>query len=1067
MEPKRLIPFHAARLLCRGLKPVVKNGMPLPHPTPSFYAVKGMRRVFSIACLLLLVLTACTEEEPVVVEEPKQEDPAIARALDWADARLKTMNLAEKVGQLVMVRPGDWKGKDKGKTIAEEDLKEFTSWFHKLHLGGLLLSGEDRQSQRLLSWQVNQAPQTPVWVALDAGKAWSQARGYPELPALGAANSDKLAYSWGQAIGNECRYLGGHIVFSKASYVPGSPDQVAAGISVNPGRTELMGNALVHGLVDAPVIPCVQFLPPLSSKPQEAEGLFPYTEKIPDSLKGHEIGPIKSLVEEQIGALGMQHFTVSAIDSVPVSFSRAIQQEMLRHELNYQGLIFSPFFEDSLFTTGFAPGEAEVMAIGAGTDMIVAPSDVEETLLKLVEAVNMGVISEKDLDQKVHRHLFKKALLGLDTAVVPHPDSILTHAQEVQLAELTRVINVSSLTLLKDEPGRLPLKKVATTKIATLSIGPGKRTQMQRSLDLQANMDHFYLSGSPSQKKLEGMRKRLKKYNYALVGVHPEALSEENEGKLDSALVSFLGELKDVTRPVIANFCPPSVLEDLDSVQVLLHAYDNHRLTQRATAHVIFGSDTCHGRLPYSIDTLFAEGTGLPLNKKLRLSYVDPQTLGINPADMKAIDSIVYRAINLGTFPGCQVLAAKDGQVFFNKAYGYHDYTRKERVTLRDVYDIASVTKIAATTLMAMWSYDQDSLELDVPIKTYLEELDSSFITIKDITPEELLIHKAGLPPGLPIYQFYTFVDSVDSVKTQVYGAQEDSIHDVQIAEDFFISHAILDTMWDRARRVKLKTKGKYKYSDMSMFLLKRVLEHIHEVELDKFVAANFYGPMGLKTIGYHPLRRFDEEQVIPTEKDRWWRKQILHGFVHDESTAIFGGVGGQAGLFSNTRDLAVLMQMLINGGHYGGKRYFSNRTVRKFTSRHPNSHRGLGFDMQKPVPDPNRGMVCFSASPTTFGHTGFTGTCAWADPDNGVIFIFLSNRVYPDRKNQKINIYRVRQNVQQVVYNALGLDMPPEGICVPEEEEHVLYAAQDSVISDTLDDHLYDADPEVVTQND
>lgn len=1013
---------------------------------------------FPAIVFVLLFMISCGPEEVVVKEPPPKEDPWLARSEAWAKGRLSEMSLAEKVGQLVMVTPPDWKGKSNGKSISEEELAAFTKEMKQLHIGGLLLSDEDRESQRLLAYQINQDLESPVWVALDAGQEWAESRGYPSIQSLGAVHSDKLAYAWGMAIGNECRYLGGHIVFTSAPTILSDPLYTDA-ISSDPERSQLLSKALVHGLTDAPVIPCVRFLPGLETHDPESSDLFPGNDKVPDSLKIHEIAPVKALVEEQIGALALEHFAISAIDSFPVSLSSSIQQEMLRHELNYQGLIFSPTFQDSLFFNGFTPGEAEVMAIGAGTDMIVAPSELEATLVKLVESVKGGVIAEKDLDERVYRHLLKKALLGLDTFAVPHPDSILTHAPQVRLEELNRSITASSLTILRDEPGRLPLKKVATTKIATLSIGPGSRTNMQRSLDLYANMDHFYLKHGADSAKYAAMLKRLKKYNYAIVGIYPEVCQPDSGGRLSQPTLEFLHRLKDYTRPVIANFCPPTVLPDLDTLQVLVHAYDERRLTQRAMAQLIFGADTSNATLPYSVDTLFTTGTGIPQNKKLRLSYCDPEDLGIDPANLKPIDSILYGAIRLGTFPGCQVLAAKDGKVFFNKAYGYHDYDRVERVNLDDVYDIASVTKIAATTLMAMWSFDQDSLQLNAPIKDYLEELDSSFITIKDITPEELLIHKAGLPSGLPIYKYYTFVDSVDSVRTQIYSASRDSLHDLQIADELFINATILDTMWERIRMVKLPTRGTYKYSDMSMFLLKRVLERIHDTELDRFVRTNFYGPMGLKSIGYHPLDRFEEDDVVPTEKDRWWRKQILHGFVHDESTAIFGGVGGQAGLFSNTRDLAVLMQMLLNEGAYGGTRYISRGTVRKFTSRHPNSHRGLGFDMQKSVPQHDRGMCCFSASPTTFGHTGFTGTCAWADPDTDVIFIFLSNRVYPDRKNKKINIYRVRQNVQQVVYNALGLDLPPEGICVPEDEELIYLAERDSVGVDSLGNVIFAGD--------
>lgn len=998
---------------------------------------------FFVCCLFTLLVMGCGEEHVVEPEPLVLEDPTLQRAKDWANAQLKTMKVPEKIGQLIMVRAPQWKGKVEGKPIPEDSLQFWVNEMNRLHIGGVLLSDGNRQSLALVSHAMRTGAKHPVWVGLDASKQWSTFREMPSLVTLGATNSDHLAYQWGMALGNECQWMGGNLLFLSAGRVLNDSAIDVGGLSTHADRTETLGSALVKGAADAGVMPAVRFLTPYADRDPDLEDLFPRNNRLPDSIQAHELAPIEKLLKEDMGAICLEHEAFPGLDSFPLSLSSSLQKEMLRHEMHYEGLIFSPPFEDSVFTTIFAPGEAEVMAIAAGTDMIVAPSQLKAVLESLGEAVSNGLLPERELDEIVYRHLFQKALLGLDTLEMEHPDSNLNQGPLVQMAALNREITRDAATLLRDEPDRLPLKKVATTRIATLSIGPNKRTSFQRSLNQYAKMDHFFLPGHPSIKQLETLTKKLKPYNYTLVSLHPEVSSADSEMVLDSALQAFLNLLPKQTRLVLANFCPVDVLPGLDSVEVVLQQYDNRNVSQRLAGEYIFGGQGSVGSLPFSFDTLFAYGSGIVHSESIRLSYCSPSEAGVAPDHTKRIDSLVYSAIGKGTFPGCQVLAVHQGQVFFQKGYGYHSYDREVKVGLNDVYDIASITKIAATTLMAMWSYDRDSIRLKTPIKTYLKELDSSFIAIGDITPEELLIHKAGLPSGLPIYKYCTMVDSVDSVRTQIYSAAKDSLHGVQIADHLFINEAFLDTIWDRTRRVQLKTRGSYVYSDMSMFLLKKVLERRHNTPLNRFIATNFYGPLGLKTIGYHPLRRFKEKRVVPTETDRWWRKQTLHGFVHDESTALFGGVGGQAGLFSNAKDLAVLMQMLLNEGKYGGTRYINGSTIRKFTSRHPDSHRGLGFDMQKPVPNPAKGMVCFSAPPTTFGHTGFTGTCAWADPENEVIFIFLSNRVYPTRKNQKINIYRVRQKIQQVVYDALHLEMPPEGICDPEADAEWMLAQQ------------------------
>jgi CubicO group peptidase (beta-lactamase class C family) len=405
---------------------------------------------------------------------------------------------------------------------------------------------------------------------------------------------------------------------------------------------------------------------------------------------------------------------------------------------------------------------------------------------------------------------------------------------------------------------------------------------------------------------------------------------------------------------------------------------------------------------------------------------------------MWRIDSLINHAIAMGVFPGCQVLAAKDGQVFLNRSYGYHDYSRSRRVRNSDIYDIASVSKIAATTLMAMSAYDRDTLRLNQPLKYFMRDLDSAFITIKDITPSQLLIHQAGLPSGISLKPYYDMMYKPDSLKKIMYSSIKDSMHTIRIADGVFLNPTYRDSLWDRVRQIRVGPTGDYKYSDLSMYIMKELLERILSTRIEKYVDSAFYRPMGLRRIGYAPLGRFEREEIVPTENDRFWRRQVLQGDVHDPTVAFLGGIGGPAGIFSNSQDLATVMQMLLNGGSYGGKQFFDPKTVQKFTGRQSNSRRALGFDMQLPSPSPDHGYCCVSAAPETYGHFGYTGTCAWADPKNKIVYVFLSNRVYPSSSNSKINVYRVRQGVQQMIYDALGLGVVPDRGMLADEDSDV-----------------------------
>jgi CubicO group peptidase (beta-lactamase class C family) len=336
------------------------------------------------------------------------------------------------------------------------------------------------------------------------------------------------------------------------------------------------------------------------------------------------------------------------------------------------------------------------------------------------------------------------------------------------------------------------------------------------------------------------------------------------------------------------------------------------------------------------------------------------------------------------------------------------------------------VSKIAATTLMAMHAYDADTLKLDQPLKYFMKDLDSNFISIRNITPQQLMTHTAGLPSGIDINAYRRAIYQPDSIRSKIYRNLPDTLFSVRIAKDLYLNYHYRDSLWNRVKRIGLGASGNYLYSDLSMYIMKELLERILSTRIERYVDSAFYRPMGLHRIGYSPLGRFEREEIVPTENDPTWRKQVLQGDVHDPTVAFLGGIGGPAGIFSNASELGTVMQMLMNGGSYGGIQFFSPQTVALFTNRQPNCGRGLGFDMKWYNPTEGKGNCCVSASSNTFGHFGFTGTCAWADPQNKVVYVFLSNRVHPSASNTKINAYRIRQKLQQFIYDGLGLGLAP-----------------------------------------
>ncbi|WP_118975860.1 serine hydrolase domain-containing protein [Taibaiella koreensis] len=391
-----------------------------------------------------------------------------------------------------------------------------------------------------------------------------------------------------------------------------------------------------------------------------------------------------------------------------------------------------------------------------------------------------------------------------------------------------------------------------------------------------------------------------------------------------------------------------------------------------------------------------------------------------NPAALQGLDAFINNCISRGAFPGCQIMAVKDGEVVYQKNFGYFTYDRSQPVTDTTLYDIASVTKVAATTLAIMKLYEEGKINLSTYLKNYLpftNGTDKAYLTIKD-----LLLHQAGLKAFIPFYK--TTVDKLTgSPRSDLYSRVAEKQFTIPVAANFYLLNSYRDTIWNEILNSNLDNRGRYVYSDLDFYFLEKVAEAVSGQPIDQYVYEQFYRPLGLKYTMYNPWKKGLKRQCAPTENDQYFRFQLVQGYVHDPGTAMLGGIAGHAGIFSNTRELAVILQMLINGGEYKGRRYLKKETLQTFTGfRSSISRRAYGFDKPEKARG-DGGPASDLCSKTTFGHQGFTGTCAWADPENGITFIFLSNRVYPSADNGLINSLKVRFKAQSYIYEALGYD--------------------------------------------
>jgi len=624
-------------------------------------------------------------------------------------------------------------------------------------------------------------------------------------------------------------------------------------------------------------------------------------------------------------------------------------------------------------------------------------------------AVAKNVFREEVIEGNVRKVLALKEWLGL-IETFKQEETQFDKKHLVSLRSQQYQLKHTSQVLLKNEKKLLPLKDWSNKDLKWLKIGKKKFNHFTKAIRNYADI-------TASTTSVKGLALDRYSRSSPLIIVLDEPLDSVS-GELFSDKVNLYAGKQSI---VVVNFEYEENLKYLASLPCLLHVWNTDQYSQELAAQAIFGGNAIEGQLAFDIGEFKAK-YGLT-SPKTRLAYAIPEAAGFHRDSLKKVDRIAREAVYSQVTPGCQVFAARNGKVIYHQTFGYHTYERDRLVSKNDVYDIASVTKIAATTICGMKMYDDGLYKISDSLKDHLPDSLTKTLGYKsrmsNTTFKELFTHTSGLPSGLPIYKFIAYVDSVIGKFDRYYCDESDGYYCVEVAKDFYLDSAYLDSLWISMNRIWPGEK-KYKYSDANMNMLYQLFRSkLKETTFDRYMANQFYYPLKLRTIGYLPLQYLDtlKHRITPTEFDTFWRYQLLKGFVHDPNAALYGGVAGNAGIFSNANDLGVLFQMVMNKGSYGGRQYLTPQTVKKFTSHQVGSHRGLGFD--KPTYQ-SISTVAPDCPTTAYGHTGFTGICVWADPENDLLFVFVSNRVHPDPSNKKIITYGIRKRLHQVFYDQL-----------------------------------------------
>ena len=959
------------------------------------------------------------------------------KMLRWVDSVFNRMSEEERIGQFFMV-------------IAEPstdtyNMNSLVSLINNQKIGGVLFQKGDPVTQALMTNRIQSAARIPLLIALDGewglSMRLSNTTRFPKNMMIGAIADDYLIEQYGEEVGRQCREMGIHVNFAPAVDVNSNPRNPVIGIRSFGEDPEVVARKAIaysRGLEKAGVIAVAKHFPGHGDTDADSHNTLPTVNHNLTRLNEVELFPFNRFIRSGFSGIMTAHLNIPALrtNGRPGSLTREVVTELLRDRMGFRGLCFT----DGLAMQGAVAGKNEsiaVLALKAGNDILVGPVNPASEVEAVRQAVKRKELNIDDLNRRCRRILCYKYIAGLDR-FKPISTAVLDERLNTPEADwINARLNAEAITVVKNSNEILPLKQLNAKRIAAISIGSNINNEFQTMLKRYATVDCFSVASNADDTERRRVFDRLWNYDVILCSVHNTQAREFRE-------LQTLASEKELiyvffTLPYrCANFRASSI-----QAKALIVAYEPTPLAQNFAAQTIFGGIAAKGALSVGIPDMYAAGTGIR-TEKTRLGYHEPDEVNLNPYKLLAIDTIVQEGLDARAYPGCQVLVVKDGMIVFNRNYGYYDYSRTKEVTENTVYDLASITKATGTLLAVMKSYDEGNFMLTNKISDFVSEL--KFTNKDNLTIRDLLYHQSGLPPTINFYE--KAIDN-SSYSGSLYSSRKDNSHpirfdartyinnnfrykpdmvsksrkagfDTEVARNLYVSNTFTDSILSGIADARMGTKGRYVYSCVNFILLKKMVEKQTGQPIDRLLDAYYFKRLGAVSTTYNPLRKMDSTVIAPSENDQFTRRQVLRGYVHDESAAFQGGVSGNAGLFSTATDLAKIAQLYLNDGMYGKERFISTKTCTLFTgSKSPTSRRGLGFD--KPDAKNPASSPCGLLTPqSVYGHTGFTGTCFWIDPDNNLIFIFLSNRTFPSRANTQLFTLNIRTRIQDAIYKAI-----------------------------------------------
>ena len=982
-------------------------------------------RIYVLLCFWMSMTWVCAQT-PQILSRGKADSQ---ECKEWVESRLAKMTLKEKIGQLFIhtVPLHD----------TEANRKNIRNAIKEYKIGGILFSDGKVVSQVTLTNYAQELADIPLMITFDG--EWGLNMRLKEIPAfsrnrvMGCIQDNELLYEYGKEVARQFREIGVHVNFAPVADVDNNPlNPVINTRSFGGDVRNVTGKVIAYsrGLEDGGVLSVSKHFPGHGDTNVDSHKALPVLKFTRERLDSIEMYPFRKAIEAGLGGIMVGHLEIPALSKKPSSLSPEIL-DILQEEFGFKGIAFT----DALEMKGVSNNlNVCAQALMAGNDMLLPPRNLKREMDGVLAAVKAGKLTEEYLTEKCRKVLTFKYALGLHEPPFIQLSGIEKRLNRPSTQDLRDRLEKAAVTVVGNEGGVLPmdvdLKNTAILNIGKSSEGKIFHQQLNKYMKVDRILAH--------PDSITTLSKRLAKYDRVIVAIHTEKYAAYQgmlatlASKLPLSYVYFT-PLKNIYRKGVAWKKAASV--------ILGHV--GSATVQQFVAEVMMGREKATGRISVEVKDyrLPGEGVDLESTKKYR-----PEDYGMDASVLSKVDEIALEGIKAKAYPGCQVLIMKDGLPVYDKCFGTFTYEDSKKVEPEHLYDIASLTKTTGTLLAVMKLYDEGKFGLTDPISKYVPAMKGS--RKGRITIEDLLYHQSGLPGSHPFYReaindsSYTggfFKGRIDAnhhlrvdrrlyvvddfkYKDEYLSSASSEDYPLQVAENLFVSPSFPEKILEMIASDKVPLRDRrYRYSCLNFVLLKEMVEQISGMPMDEYLEKEFYAPMGMKSTLYNPLRRFQPEQIVPTiQKDYLRGRKELRGYVHDEIAAFMGGVSGNAGLFSNARDVAKVYQMLADGGQYGGKRYLSLETCQLFMNKKSRiSRRTLGFD--KPEPTPGKGPCADEAPKEVVGHTGFTGTCAWADPKNGLVFVFISNRIYPRPFDHKgLMTLKIRPRIQQLMYQAL-----------------------------------------------